>query len=463
LTRPLRVAIVGAGPAGFYTAAALLKHPTHTVHVDLFDRLPAPYGLVRAGVAPDHQKIKGVVRAYRKTAGKHAFRFFGNVALGRDLTVDDLERHYDQWVISVGSADDRKMGIPGEALAGSHSARQIVAWYNGHPDHADDSCDLTQEHVVVIGVGNVAVDVARILTRDPDELAVTDIAGHAMAALRHSQVKTVTLVGRRGPVQAAFTSQELKELDELDGVDVIVKAEQLELDPISAAAHATAPDKSVDRILLHLADIAERGSTGAPKQIRLEFLASPTSLEGAGAVRGVQLSRTRIVERDGWPRPTPTGETFTLPAGLVFRAIGYRGKAIPGVPFDDRRGIIPNDGGRILDTTDGAVVPNAYVAGWAKRGPTGVIGTNRADANDTVAKMFEDLQVPLDGSDEDVSFAAIDALLAQRDVDFVTWDDWEHIDALEQARGQALGKVREKFIRVEETLAAVRAHRNHTD
>lgn len=441
--RPLRVAVVGAGPSGFYAAGALLGSP-HVVRVDLFDRLPAPYGLVRGGVAPDHQNIKAVTRAYERTAATEGFRFLGNVRIGQDVSLDGLLASYDQVVLAVGCESAQALGIPGEGLAGSHSATAFVGWYNGHPDHRDLAIDLSCRAAVVVGVGNVAMDVTRVLVRDRDELAATDIAEHALEALRASRITDVYVLGRRGVAQASFSPAEIKEIEELPDVDLVVRPEDAALDPASAAWLEAHGDKAARANVAFLQEIAGRPTT-KPRRVHLRLRTSPIALHGGERVESVELGRNALADDGrGGVRAVDTGERESLPAGLVFRAVGYRGVPLPGAPFDERTGTIPNAGGRV--TRDGEGVPRLYVVGWAKRGPQGLIGTNRADAKDTVDRMLEDLpRLPVG---ERPALAGLDGRA-------VTWEDWGRIDAEEVRRGKARGKIREKFTRVAEALAVL--------
>ncbi len=448
--RPLRVAIVGAGPAGLYTAEALCKREGLAVSIDVFDRWPTPYGLVREGVAPDHQSIKGVIRVLERVLDDPRVRFFGNVEVGRDLTREDLHRHFDQVVFATGAQTDRRMEIPGEDLAGSWPATDFVRWYNGQPGCADLRFDLSVERAVVVGNGNVAVDVARILLTDPAVLARSDIADHALEALRASRVREVVMVGRRGPAQAKFTSVELKELGRLEGVDPVLDPAELELDADSAAE---GKDRRVARNLEILSELAARAPTGAPRRLVFRFLASPVELLGKdGRVRSVRLERNRLVKRPGGPIAAEgTGERETLDAGLVLRSVGYRGVPLPGVPFDERRGVIPNRGGRVLAAPGGEIVAGEYVTGWIKRGPSGIIGTNKACGAETAAAMVEDagrLGEEIPARDP----AALDDLLSRRAPAHVTWEDWRRLDAEEVARGAAKDRPRVKVVRVEEML-----------
>jgi ferredoxin--NADP+ reductase len=447
----VRVAVIGAGPAGFFTADQLLKNEDPEVSVDLFERWPTPYGLVREGVAPDHQSIKGVTRIFDRVLVHPRLRFFGNVRFGEHLTRDDLVRNYDQVVYAVGAQTDRHMDIPGEDLAGSWPATDFVRWYNGQPECVDLDFDLGVERAVVIGNGNVAVDVARILLTDPDVLARTDIADHALEALRGSAIREVVMVGRRGPAQAKFTNVELKELGVLDGVDVAVDAAELERAPVS---EDEAGDRRVARNLEILEDFARREPSGAARRLVFRFLASPVELSGdAGAVRSVRLERNRLVPgRGGSFRAEGTGEFESMEAGLVLRSVGYHGVPLPGVPFDEGPGVIPSRGGRMLDAPDGDVVPGEYVVGWIKRGPSGVIGTNKACASETVTAMLEDAARRPERSAAAADPDAIIDLLSARNPDYVTEEDWARLDAEERARGEVAGRPRVKVVRVEQML-----------
>ena len=445
-----RVAVVGSGPAGFYAAGALLASEEPEVAVDLIDRLPTPWGLVRLGVAPDHPNIKAVSRAFEKIARHDRFRFFGNVELGRDVTHDELAERYHAVVYAVGAQTDRQLGIPGEELPGSWPATAFVAWYNGHPDFQGLEFDLSHERAVVIGNGNVALDVARMLALTPEELAPTDTTDAAIDAINAAGVREVLVVGRRGPVQAAWTPVEVGELGELAGADVLVERRDLRLDPASAAELEAAPP-TVRRNVDHLREYAEREPAGKPRAIRLRFFRSPVAILGDGRVEAIQLVRNELV--DG--RAIPTDETETIECGIVFRSVGYRGVPLPGVPFEDGSGTMPNAGGRVLGA-DGEPVPGVYCAGWIKRGPSGVIGTNKKDASETVELLLEDARAGLlpDASAED-----LELLLAERGVAHVLYAGWEAIDADERGRGEPLGRPRVKLATWDELLAAASAQR----
>ncbi len=454
-----RVAIVGAGPAGFYAAEALLKAGA-PVTIDLVNRLPAPYGLVRDGVAPDHQAIKSVVRVYARILARKEVRYFGNVTLGEDVTVDDLRARYDQIVYAVGAQSACRMDIPGEDLEGSHAAFDFVAWYNAHPGFRDARFNLGGEHVVVVGNGNVAIDVARILVHSHDRLATTDIADHALGPLRRSRVRRVTILGRRGPAQASFTNPELREFGRLQGVCAEVDGRELRLD---AASEASLEGNAVKkRIMATLREYAASSCGDGERVVRFRFMASPVEVVGKdGRVAGVRIERNRLVAaEDGYMRAEGTGETEVVPCGMVIRSVGYRGKRLPGVPFDERRGIVPNEGGRVVAPCGGgvverAIVPGEYVVGWAKRGPSGVIGTNKADSAATVALMREDTREGVwAGGGRSRGVDDLADLLRRRRVRWVDEEGWGRLDACETARGQAEGRPRVKFCTVEEMLAA---------
>jgi ferredoxin--NADP+ reductase len=455
---PLRVAIIGSGPAGFYAAEHLFKQTDLAVQVDMYDRLPTPFGLVRGGVAPDHQKIKSVTKVYDRTASRDEFRFYGYVEIGKDVQVDDLKRFYHQIVFTTGAQTDKQLGIPGEDLPRSHAATEFVAWYNGHPDYRHLEFDLSQQSVAVIGVGNVAVDVARILCRTPEELAVTDMADYALEALRQSKIKDVYLIGRRGPAQAAFTTPEVKELGEMQDADCIVPPDEAALDPLSQEELLQSGDRSLTSKVEIIQEYAKREPSGKSRRLTLRFLVSPTELYPAvdGGVGGLKLVKNELYATEvGTLRPRTTDVTEDLPCGLVFRSIGYKGVAIPGIPFHEKWGVINNTEGRVVNPDSGEPVTGVYTAGWIKRGPSGVIGTNKPDSVETVNCMLEDLQSGKVISPEQPDPDAARGFIQDRQPQFVSYDDWHQLDEIEVSRGEASGRPRVKFTGIDEMLKAL--------
>ena len=464
---PLRIAVIGSGPAGFYAAGHLLADSSERFDIDMFERLPTPWGLVRSGVAPDHPKIKSVTRIYERTAAHPRFRFFGAVTFGLHVSRADLLAHYHAIVYATGSPADRPLGIPGEDLPGSHAATEFVGWYNGHPDHTDLELALhSAERALVIGNGNVALDVARMLVLAPSELAPTDTADHALDVLARSRVREVIVAGRRGPAQAAFTNPELRELGELSDADVIVDEQELERALAVADPHAE-EDITCRRNVEILRSYAAKPLAGHTKRIVLRFLLSPVAFlpDEHGRLGAVELVRNRLFPAPGGGlRAEPTSERETIPCGLAFRAIGYRGIPLPGVPFDERAGTIPNDAGRVLDPSSDAPLPGEYVVGWIKRGPSGVIGTNKKDAQETVDAILADLPPGGGGASarhvpDTPDPSAIEALLRERQPDLVTYAGWESIDRHERALGEPSGRPRVKLTRLEELLHVAASER----
>jgi len=464
-TTPLRVAVIGSGPAGFYAAGHLLAEPSDRFEVDMFERLPTPWGLVRSGVAPDHPKIKSVTRIYERTAAHPRFRFFGNITFGQHISREDLLAHYHAIVYATGSPSDRPLGIPGEDLPGSHAATEFVGWYNGHPDHTDLEPDLlSSTRAIVIGNGNVALDVARMLVLAPTELAPTDTADHALEVLARSTIIEVVVAGRRGPAQAAFTNPELRELADLTDADIVVDPHELEM-ALAVADPDTELTPTAQRNIELLRAYAATPPSGRPKRIVLRFLLSPTALIAgdAGHLSAVEFARNRLVPGSGGGlRAQATDEHQTISTGLLFRAIGYRGIPLPGVPFDERAATIPHETGRVLDPATGAPLPGEYVVGWIKRGPSGVIGTNKKDAQETVDAIFADLPAA-DATDSSAAPAlahtpdtldstAIETLLRARQPALVTYSGWEAIDRHERALGEPTGRPRVKLTRIDELL-----------
>jgi ferredoxin--NADP+ reductase len=445
---PLTIAIIGSGPSGFYAASALLDRDSLDVRVDMFERLPTPWGLVRAGVAPDHPKIKSVSSVYAEIAAREPFRFFGNIEVGKDITHDELTERYDAVIYAIGTQGDRKLGVPGEDLAGSVPAVDFVGWYNGHPDYADLNFDLSCERAVVIGNGNVALDVARILCSPAERLARTDIANHALAALRDSKITEVLVVGRRGPAQAAFTTPELKELPEFteSGVDVLPE----EVDEVPGEEGLSRVAK---RNLAVLREYAKGEVELGERHITLRFQRSPVELLGDGRVEQIVLGRNELrTAEDGRVSAHDTGERETVPTGLVLRAVGYRGIAVDGLPFDERRGIIPNERGRV----EGG--EREYVVGWIKRGPTGIIGTNKKDAVETVNQLLDDLETGRLRRHTSGGAPDIEQWLAGRQPHLVTEDGWQLIDAAERTAGEPDSRPRIKLCTLEAMLDVALPH-----
>lgn len=461
LAKPLRIAIIGSGPSGFYAADHLLKTAGKRgldIEIDMIERLPTPFGLVRGGVAPDHQKIKSVTKVFDRIASDPHVRYFGNVRLGEDITYEEMLDHYHQIIYAIGAQSDRKMGIPGEELTGSHAATEFVGWYNAHPDYRGLHFDLSAKAVAVIGNGNVAMDVARILAKTPEELAGTDIADYALAALRESAVTDIYVIGRRGPAQAAFTTPEIKELGELAATEIIVPPAEVELDPESLADLEAGDDKTARENVAVLQSLAGRSPSGKPRRLHMLFLRSPVRLIGTDQIEAIELVKNALVRTaDGSLRARATDQTEIIPVQMVFRSIGYKGARLPGTQFDEERGVIPNSGGHVA--ADGRLLVGEYAVGWIKRGPSGVIGTNRPDAVETVEHMISDA---LEGSilhPAHPTRAEVVVLLRSRDVEIVSYADWQIIDRLEQAAGAAVGRPRVKFSRVEDMLAALRVAR----
>ena len=455
---PIRIAVIGSGPAGFYAAGHLLNDASERFEVDMIERLPTPWGLVRSGVAPDHPKIKSVTRIYERTAAHPRFRFFGNVQFGEHVSREDLLTHYHAIVYATGSSIDRPLGIPGEDLPGSHPATEFVGWYNGHPDHRDLEVALdSAERAVVIGNGNVALDVARMLSLTRAELAGTDIADHALDVLEHNHINEILVVGRRGPAQAAFTNPELRELGDLLDADVIVDPAELDRALAVADPHAT---PTTERNVEVLRGYASRPPLGRRRRIVLRFLLSPVALLGdpEHGVTGVELARNELVaDEDGTPRARATSEHETISAGLVFRAIGYRGIPLAGVPFDERLGVIPNAAGRVVDPTTGEPRRGEYVVGWIKRGPSGVIGTNKKDAQQTVDAILADVSSSVNGdapllAPETPDPAAVESLLLARQPDLVPYEGWLSIDRHERSLGESSNRPRVKLTTIDEML-----------
>ena len=450
MSRNLRVAIIGAGPAGFYAAEGLIKN-LENVSVDIIEALPTPYGLVRYGIAPDHQKIKSVSRLYERTAADPRVNLLANVNFGTDINIAEINKHYDAVVFTTGASSDRSLGIKGEDLAGSISATDFVAWYNGLPAYKDFISSLDAKAVAVIGVGNVAVDVVRILAKSVDELATTDITDHSLEVLKESQVKDIYMIGRRGPAQAKYTTKELRELGELVNADIFVDKEDLVLDEESQKV--ADKDRAISKQLTELAKYAQRKPEGKARRVHIKFLASPTEIKGKSKVEAIVLEKNRLEPTpSGYINAVGTGQFETLPVDMVLRSVGYRGVKLPDISFDEKRGIIPNADGRVLTEANGEIVKGQYVAGWIKRGPSGVVGTNKADAVITIKNLIEDFNDASLSSDPNKSPEAVLQLLADKGVDVVSFEEWKKLDNYEITQGEKQGRPRVKVVDTDKML-----------
>ena len=450
MSRNLRVAIIGAGPAGFYAAEGLIKN-LENVSVDIIEALPTPYGLVRYGIAPDHQKIKSVSRLYERTAADPRVNLLANVNFGTDINLAEINKHYDAVVFTTGASSDRSLGIKGEDLAGSISATDFVAWYNGLPAYKDFISSLDAKAVAVIGVGNVAVDVVRILAKSVDELATTDITDHSLEVLKESQVKDIYMIGRRGPAQAKYTTKELRELGELVNADIFVDKEDLVLDEESQKVAEN--DRAISKQLTELTNYAQRKPEGKARRVHIKFLASPTEIKGESKVEAIVLEKNRLEPTpSGYINAVGTGQFETLPVDMVLRSVGYRGVKLPDISFDEKRGIIPNADGRVLTEANGEIVKGQYVAGWIKRGPSGVVGTNKADAVITIKNLIEDFNDASLSSDPNKSPEAVLQLLAKKGVDVVSFEEWKKLDNYEITQGEKQGRPRVKVVDTDEML-----------
>jgi ferredoxin/flavodoxin---NADP+ reductase len=449
-----RVAIVGAGPAGAFAAGSLLR-ASGDVEIDLFERLPTPWGLLRGGVAPDHQEIKRLEDTFDRLTLRRGCRFLGNVDVGVDVSHSELMDHYTAVVYATGAQTDKSLEIPGEDLPGSWAATEFVAWYNGHPDYRELEFDLAGTRAVVIGNGNVAADVVRLLTLSPRELERTDVADHALEALRESRIEEVVVLGRRGPAQVAFTSAELRELGHLDGVEIRVDGDDVELDPVSREWLAEEGTFTARRNVKLLQEFAARPpQPGAGRRIELRFLRSPVEIRGTDRVEAVDVRRNEIVRTDGGQlRARPRLEDMeTIECGLVLRSVGYQAVPLPDVPFEERAFVLPNDRGRVL-TPDGDPLPGVYTVGWIKRGPTGILGTNKRDAEETTRCLVDDLRAGALPEPPQPDREQVDALLDERKPDLVTVEGWRAIDAHELERGRSEERPRVKLASRDELLA----------
>ncbi len=444
MSRNLRVAIIGAGPAGFYAAAGLIKN-LENVSVDIIEALPTPYGLVRYGIAPDHQKIKSVSKLYERTAADPRVNLLANVHFGRDLNLAEINKHYDAVVFTTGASSDRSLGIKGENLAGSISATDFVAWYNGLPAYKDFINKLDAKAVAVIGVGNVAVDVVRILAKSVDELATTDITDHSLDILKDSKVKDIYMIGRRGPAQAKYTTKELRELGELINADIFVDKKDLVLD--EASQKIANDTRAISIQLTELDNYADRKPEGKARRVHIKFLASPSEIKGSDKVEAIVLEKNKLEPSpSGYINAVGTGQFETLPVDMVLRSVGYRGVKLPDISFDDKRGIIPNDDGRVLIEANGEIVKGQYVAGWIKRGPSGVVGTNKADAVITIKNLIEDFSNIDLTPDSNKNPEAIVQFLKDKGVEVVSFEEWKKLDEYEIAQGKKQARPRVKVV-----------------
>lgn len=466
--RPLRVAVIGSGPSGFYAAEALLARKDVMATCDVFDRLPTPYGLIRGGVAPDHQNIKRITAVYEKVASNPRFRFLGNLTLGHEITTDDLKRYFDAIIYATGSEKSRRLGIPGEDLPGCCGSTELVGWYNGHPDHAQHTFNLDVESAIVIGNGNVSIDTARVLAKGGEHLAATDMPSYAVEALRKAtRLKRIYLLGRRGPAEVAFTPKEIKELGELANADLIVDPKQIELDPVSRTYMESSGNRQLNEIVEFLVEKAAEKPAGKPRQIILRFLRSPIEVIAGpnGSVAGLKVEKNVLIpDENGRPIPRGTGVFETIEAGMIVRAVGHVGSRLPGVPYDDRRGIIPNVNGRLLKDVRGKersageyemeFLPGEYVVGWAKRGPSGLIGVNKLDSIETVKMLFDDFTAeagpPRTAAHPEME--GLPELLKERGIRYVSFSGWKKIDQHEVNRGRDKKKVREKLCAISDLL-----------
>ncbi len=446
---PLRVAIIGSGPSGFYAVDALLKKDI-PVEISMFERLPIPYGLVRSGVAPDHPKLKNAIKVYDNLARSPEFTYFGNVTVGRDITIEELKACYHAIILCCGAETDRRLGIPGEDLPGSHTATEFVGWYNGHPDYRDRVFDLSHETAVVIGQGNVAADVSRILAKSVDELKHTDIAEHALEALAASRIRDIYVIGRRGPAQAKFTSKELKEFGELADCAPVVDPAELSLNPASVSELEDKDNVGARKVYELFQGFAENPPAGQSRRVHFTFSKSPVEILGDERIEKLQLEHNRLGGEPFRQSAEGTGEIMELECGILFRSIGYRGVPVPGVPFDEQRGVIPNEAGRVVE--DGSVLGQLYVSGWIKRGATGIIGTNKPDSVATIASLLDDRE-KLAAMGEKSGAEETLRLLNERGIRYVSFADWEKIDRAEIDRGESRNKPREKYTRLEDMLS----------
>ena len=429
-----KVAIIGSGPSAFYAAQALFKSEM-LIKVDMFEKLPTPFGLLRAGVAPDHQQMKTISKSYEKIAANENYRFFGNVTIGSDIKISQLESFYHAIIIATGTENDRKMNITGETIKGSHTATEFVAWYNGHPNYQDRTFDLSGENAIIIGQGNVAVDVTRILAKSTEELKETDITDTALEKLKESKIKKIYMVGRRGPAQAAFTELELKELGNIENVTVLL--DNYDLSEIDKEEIENSNKKRKNINLIN--EYAKNKDNNSKKVITIQFLSSPVEIiEENSKVKKIKFVKNKLEGTADNQKASPTDEFIEIDCDIIFRSIGYQGIKLNGIPFDDKKCVIPNIEGQIISET-GERIPNLFVTGWIKRGPSGVIGTNRSDSIETVSHCLKMLE-----NESKLITNDITEFLEENKLRYITYDQWKVIDRYEIESGEKIGKPREK-------------------
>jgi len=456
----MRVAIVGSGPSGFYAAEAVANSGLD-VEVNIIEKLPVPFGLVRYGVAPDHPKLKKVTMIFHQIAEKPNVNYFGNVKVGEDVSLQELESCHDAVVFCYGAETDRQLNVPGENLPGSHTATEFVAWYNGHPDYKNATFDLSCEDVVIIGQGNVAADVCRILSKSVDELSKTDIAEHAIEALSKSKVRRIHVVGRRGAAQAKFSSRELKELEALPNCLSRAYAEEIALTTADDVELADPTNYNSVACVDAFKRMSEASDSNTDKEIEFHFLLSPTAFHGNEKLEAISFARNRLAGDAFSQAAEATDSTQEIPCGLCFRSIGYRGKPIEDAPFDERRGLVPNEKGRVI-CDESNPNRNLYVSGWIKRGPSGIIGTNRADSIETVETLVADLE-RIERNSKAKADLTLGSLLQQKRVPYVDYEHWKRIDDAELSMGKTLGKSRNKFTSVTDMLIAANSGVSQVD
>ena len=456
MNRPLRVAVIGSGPAGVYASDALMKSSTD-VEVDLFEKMPAPFGLIRYGVAPDHPRIKGIIMALHRVMEKPELRLFSNVEFGKDITLDELKEHYDAVIFATGAVGDRALPTPGADLPEHFGAGEFVGFYDGNPLF-ERTWDLSAESVAVVGVGNVALDVSRILAKTGEELHVTESPDNVYEVLKTNKAKEVHVFGRRGPAQAKFTPLELKELDYSPNVEVVVDPRDIDYDTASEIMRRNS--KITDQVCTILENYAIREPKNAPHKLYIHFFESPVEIlseEGTDGQQHVTGLRTQRMEYDGAGGLRPTGETTDWKVGAVYSAVGYRSDALPGIPFDNVKNVISNVGGRVIEsdnTEDEAAeaITGLYTTGWVRRGPVGLIGNTKGDANEAVANLLADAAEGKKFNPSKPELSAVNELLESKGIDYLDWEGWHKLDAAERTAGEAEGRERKKYVEWDEMV-----------